>query len=87
MTKTSEKVISLISNVLTKRSSLTFLVLHLEAPKKAMVKTEGNPIETLWRKEVRRAQRVPCLLELAALAFPYLEPLSVFLPFKKITEV
>lgn len=52
-----------------------------------MVKTEGNPIETLWRKEVRRAQRPTCLLELAALAFPYLEPLSVFLPVKEVTEV
>lgn len=73
---------SLISNVLTKRSSLMFLVLHLGVQKKAMVKT-SNPIETIWRKEVIRAQRPTCLLELAALAFPYLEPLSVFLPFKK----
>lgn len=77
----------MISNVLTERSSLRFLVLHLGAQKKAMVKTEGNPIETLWRKEVRRAPRPTCLLELAALAFPYLEPLSVFLPVKEVTEV
>lgn len=74
---------SLISNVLTKRSSLTFLVLHLGAQKKAMVKTYVIPIETVWRKEVIRTQRPTCLLELAALALPYLEPLSVFLPFTK----